>query len=150
MLFNSLLFFSHFSNLFIALDNTKMSECSGGDFVKLSMETDGKTAYMLMQESGVVEAYVVEGTDKFIGKISLFEAITADDEPINKHLQHEPFTLNDSDSLAVAMNKITNFVGESIPVLSSDTNVLRAVVTEGNIFQAVLDVQDNVKKIERN
>lgn len=134
----------------IALDNTKMSECSGGDFVKLSMETDGKTAYRLMQESGVVEAYVVEGTDKFIGKISLFEAITADDEPINKHLQHEPFTLNDSDSLAVAMNKITNFVGESIPVLSSDTNVLRAVVTEGNIFQAVLDVQDNVKKIERN
>jgi CIC family chloride channel protein len=48
------------------------------------------------------------------------------------------------------MKKITNFVGESIPVLSSNSDVLLAVVTEGNIFQAVLDVQDNVKKIERN
>lgn len=134
----------------IALDNTTMSECSGGDFVKLGTETDGETAYKLMQESEVVEAYVLKGKDEFVGKISLFEAIAAGSDPIYKYLQHKPFTLNESDSLTIAMKKITNFVGESIPVLSSNGDILLAVVTEGNIFQAVLNVQDHVKKIERN
>jgi hypothetical protein len=34
-----------------------------------------------MQESEVVEAYVLKGKDEFVGKISLFEAIACGQRP---------------------------------------------------------------------
>ena len=47
------------------------------------------------------------------------------------------------------MTKTVDFVGESIPILSADRKYLRAVVSEGSIFQAVIDVQNSVSKIGR-
>ena len=61
----------------------------------------------------------------------------------------EPITLYEDDSLQTAMTKTVDFVGESIPILSADKEYLKAVVSEGSIFQAVIDVQDTVSKIGR-
>jgi len=61
----------------------------------------------------------------------------------------KPITLCEDESLLTAMAKTVDFVGESIPILSADKKYLRAVVTEGSIFQAVIDVQNTVSKIER-
>jgi hypothetical protein len=47
------------------------------------------------------------------------------------------------------MTKTVDFVGESIPILSDDKTQLIAVVSEGSIFQAVIDVQNTVSKIGR-
>jgi CIC family chloride channel protein len=48
------------------------------------------------------------------------------------------------------MHKITDFVGESIPIISTETSKLKTVLTEGNIFQAVLDIQNTIRKIEKD
>ena len=61
----------------------------------------------------------------------------------------EPTILVADDSLQTAMAKTIDFVGESIPILSRDKKFLECVVSEGSIFQAVIDVQDSVSKIGR-
>ena len=55
----------------------------------------------------------------------------------------------EDDSLQTAMEKTIDFVGESIPILSGDKKFLKCVVSEGSIFQAVIDVQNSVSKIGR-
>ena len=47
------------------------------------------------------------------------------------------------------MAKTVNFVGEGIPILSVDKKYLKAVVSEGSIFQAVINVQNSVSKMEK-
>ena len=134
----------------IALHKTKVGSCEGSQFVRLKVDTIGVDAYKLMETAGVVEAYVLTDDEKFVGKLTLYDAVRASDEPILQFIDHHPFSLCESDSLNHAMNKITDFVGESIPIISVETGVLKTVLTEGNIFQAVLDIQDTIRKIEKD
>jgi CIC family chloride channel protein len=134
----------------IALHKTKVSSCEGTQFVRLEVDTAGVDAYKLMETAGVVEAYVLTDDDKFFGKLTLYDAVRANDEAILKFIDHNPFSLCESDSLHHAMHKITDFVGESIPIISTETDTLKTVLTEGNIFQAVLDIQNTIRKIEKD
>ena len=50
-------------------------------------------------------------------------------------------------SLLVAIEKASNFVGESIPVINSD-GVLVGVVTEADLFASFLQTQKSITAIE--
>jgi hypothetical protein len=102
-----------------------------------------------MKEAGMVESYVVDKSGIFIGKLEIFDAVSASKNSVLDFLSIDPVTLYEDDSLQNAMIKTVDFVGESIPILSADKKYLKAVVSEGSIFQAVIDVQDSVSKIER-
>jgi CIC family chloride channel protein len=134
----------------IALANATLASCKNSDYVKLNSSISGDDAYKMMHGSNTVEAYVVDGTDKFVGKLALFDAVEAGSGAISKFIDKDPFRLYASDSLQEAMGKITDFVGESIPILSATDDSLLKVVTEGNIFQTVIDIQQDIRKIERD
>jgi hypothetical protein len=102
-----------------------------------------------MKEAGMVESYVIDESGIYIGKLDIFGAISASDNNILDFLIIKPTTLYEDESLQAAMTKTVDFVGESIPILSANKKYLKAVVSEGSIFQAVIDVQNTVSKIER-
>ncbi len=47
------------------------------------------------------------------------------------------------------MGVAADVVGESIPIVDESKQQLVGVVTEGDLFHAVLDMQTNVRRIER-
>ena len=61
-----------------------------------------------------------------------------------------PLILSDTDSLADAMKALSTFVGESIPIVEAQTGRLAGVITEGDLFQAVLAVQSAIRHEERD
>jgi CBS domain-containing protein len=52
--------------------------------------------------------------------------------------------------LADAMKALSTFVGESIPIVDATTQRLTGVITEGDLFQAVLAVQSAIRHEERD
>ena len=58
-------------------------------------------------------------------------------------MDRQPIALNLSDSLIDAMHTASVFVGESIPVL--DHGKIVTTLTEGDIFNAVLEVQQSLR-----
>ena len=133
----------------IALSQQSVITCIESSYVKLNLKVTGIEAYNLMKESGMVESYVVDESGKYIGKLDIFGAISASSNSILDFLSIEPITLYENDSLQTAMIKTVGFIGESIPILSTDKKYINAVVSEGSIFQAVIDVQHTISKIER-
>jgi CIC family chloride channel protein len=133
----------------IALSQKSVITCLESSYVKLNPKITGAEAYNLMKEAGMVESYVVDESGKFIGKLEIFDAVSASKNNVLDFFSIDPVTLYEKDSLQKAMLKTVDFVGESIPILSADKKYLKAVVSEGGIFQAVIDVQDSVSKIER-
>ena len=117
--------------------------------MKLVPEIIGDEAARLMREAGMVESYVIDESENYVGKLDIFGAIAASKNSILNFVDKEPITLYENDSLKTAMTKTVDFVGESIPILSDDKTQLIAVVSEGSIFQAVIDVQNTVSKIGR-
>jgi CIC family chloride channel protein len=133
----------------IALGNTRVTNCKLASYVALAKDTRGSEAYARMSDEKLMEAYAVDDQGLFVGKLDLFGAQAAGDEPIETKLDTAPITLKESDSLQTAMTVATDFVGESIPILDDSGARLIGVVTEGDLFHAVLDVQSTVRRIER-
>ena len=52
-------------------------------------------------------------------------------------------------SLADAMIKVSQFVGESLPVVDAASGELQGSLAEGELFQAVIDVQNQARGLER-
>ncbi|MDO7657543.1 MAG: CBS domain-containing protein, partial [OM182 bacterium] len=94
-------------------------------------------------------AYAFDSQGRFSGKLDLFGAQEAGDNAIASKLDVEPIVLIETDSLQKAMGIAANFVGESIPIVDETRQRLVGVVTEGDLFHAVLDMQTNVRRIER-
>jgi len=47
------------------------------------------------------------------------------------------------------MIKVSQFVGESLPVVDAETGRLHGSLAEGELFQAVIDVQNQARGLER-
>lgn len=133
----------------IALGNTPVTECKLASYVALARDTRGSEAYARMSDEKLMEAYAVDEQGLFVGKLDLFGAQAAGSEPIENRLDTAPIVLKETDSLQTAMTVASDFVGESIPILDAAGERLVGVVTEGDLFHAVLDVQSTVRRIER-
>lgn len=133
----------------IALGNTRVTECKLASYVALAKDTRGSEAYARMSDEKLMEAYAVGEQGLFVGKLDLFGAQAAGERSIETKLDTAPITLKETDSLQTAMTVASDFVGESIPILDANGEKLIGVVTEGDLFHAVLDVQSTVRRIER-
>ncbi|MDG2141431.1 MAG: chloride channel protein [Gammaproteobacteria bacterium] len=133
----------------IALSQRPVTACFASDYVRLDSKTSGDQAFELMKKAGMMESYIINAAGEYEGKVDIFGAISASTNSVLDFIVNEPTTLSEDDSLQTAMTKTVDFVGESIPILSADKKYLKAVVSEGSIFQAVIDVQHAVSKIGR-
>lgn len=124
--------------------------CEGVAFTKISLEMTGLEALELMRENKTTESYIIDSNGIFRGKVDIFEAIAAGSSPISSASKKQFTFLQEDESIQTAMQTLASFVGESIPILSSDKSQLRKVITEGSLFDQVIAIQKKTKDIERS
>ncbi len=118
--------------------------------IVLHQDCDGNTAYNLLNKHQVTEAYICDDNNVLIGKVTLFNAINAGKNRLDSLMDSNPLRFYHDESLSAAMEKASQFVGENIPVLHRETNKLLGIMTEGDLFHAVLEVQQQAKALEKN
>ncbi|NBS12249.1 MAG: chloride channel protein [Gammaproteobacteria bacterium] len=134
----------------LALSQHTVAEHVSGDAIRLTAVTHGDAALAAMKQAQQTEAYVVDETGELLAKVSVHHAIEAGNTPCLLVADKEPLTLTETDSLADAMHRLSAFVGESIPILAPESRRLIGVITEGDLFQAVLSVQSAIRQEERS
>lgn len=134
----------------IALSQHSLETHLNDDYVKVSETTAGTVALELMREANQTEAYVVSTSGRLAGKLSVHQAIEANDQTVFQFSDTDPLVLNIDDSLQHAMHEVSDFIGESVPIISRETRELLGVITEGDLFKAVIEVQSTVRHQERD
>jgi len=134
----------------IALSQHTLETHLSDDYVKVDEATLGQEALELMRQAEQTEAYVVSDSGRLAGKLSVHQAIQADNQTVFQFADSNPVLLNIDESLQHAMHTVSNFVGESVPIIDRETRELLGVITEGDLFKAVIDVQSTVRHKERD
>ena len=134
----------------LALSYQTVAKFAGDDFIKICENTTGQDALKQMKKVGHTEAYMLSENGKLLGKLSIHAAIESDSAPVKKALDSEPIVLYTDEPLDEAMQKVSQFVGESLPVVFRDTGVMLGSITEGELFQAVIDIQTKSRNLERS
>ena len=134
----------------LALSYQTVAKFAHDDFIKISENISGKEALQQMTEVGHTEAYVLNDENKLMGKLSIHGAIKHSNAPVKDALDSDPIVLYTDEPLDQAMQKVSQFVGESLPVVFRDTGVMLGSITEGELFQAVIDIQTKSRNLERS
>ena len=88
-------------------------------------------------------------TGSLIGKLDIHALIEANESQVYDFIDKNPVILFSDESLQSAMVKVSTFVGESLPIVAPHNNSLQGTITEGDLFQAVIDVQKMARDLER-
>ena len=133
----------------VALRQQSIGAFSDQNFVRTTTQTTGQSLCQEMKNRGQTEAYIVDDGGLLLGKVSIYAAIEAADSSIERAMDTQPIILYTHNSLDEAMLKVSQFVGESLPVVNAETGELQGCITEGALFQAVTDVQNQALTLER-
>ena len=101
----------------------------------------------LFEKTGFTEAYFVDDDGKLLGKTKVNSIMS--DSSANLIQDNHPLYIEKSSNISDAIIRISNFVGESIPVIDSNS-ILKGVVTESDLFLEYLKVQDKISEIEKD
>ena len=119
------------------------------EFLRLEAEEKNSTAIDKMVSAGVTEAYLLDNKDTFLGKIIITDLVKQNpDLPARNFCIDNPISIKAEASLQQCIEAASEFVGETIPIIDRQTNVLLGVVNEADIFQAYLKLQNNVIDLE--
>ena len=99
------------------------------------------------------EAYIVDKQDTYLGQVTLPELLNTQrnlpdvDPSLGSLAKPVKIILTDMTSICLAMKKVEDFVGESVPVVSAKNHPkLLGVIPEGSIFKAYSDSIEEVRQ----
>ena len=133
----------------IGLTETSVKTIVSDEFLRLEAEEKNSTAIDKMVSASVTEAYLLDNKNTFLGKIIITDIVKQNPNQLAKNFCIDnPLSIKTDASLQQCIEAASEFVGETIPVIDRQTNVLQGVVSEADIFQAYLKLQNNVIDLE--
>ncbi len=117
------------------------------EYLAVSANINKKELLHLFEKSGFTEANLLDESGKLIGKTKVNYVLSEASKNIIQ--EKNPLCIEKTSTISDAIVKVSNFVGESIPVTDKD-GILIGVVTESDLFLEYLKVQDQISEIEKD
>ena len=137
------------------LDHREISDFLSSDYVTASPQTTLGALLARMHEEGKSEGYIIDGEDIYLGTITTLQltgygsGANSMEDPCGRYQEKEDIILSTDTTIWAAMEQIQNFVGESVPVVSSDgRGTLVGVVYEASIIRAYMKTLYNIRQEE--
>ena len=119
-------------------------------FTKLSTKTSIEKAIKLLTSEKTTEGYIVSKENTYIGKISLLNLVNKKGLNLIDYAEKKPLIIDPNSSLLSVIKKLSNFVGESIPIVNKKTNHMVGIISENDVLKAYLDISEEINQIEKH
>ena len=88
--------------------------------------------------------------NKLIGKVRLVDIVDKKNQKITNFLQKKPIILNADISLLETIKTLSNFVGESIPIIDKKNKKILGIISENDVLAAYLKISNEINHIEKD
>ncbi len=128
----------------------KVLSFSRKDFIRLVPEHTVSQMISILAKSGNSEGYIVDPKGVLLGKVSLSDLNLSkrQNDPPSKSLIKKFLYLEKDTNALEAIDTIKDFVGESVPILDKTNNQIIGVITESDLFNALLSAESERNKEE--
>jgi CIC family chloride channel protein len=123
--------------LFLA--SKKISEILSRDFIRLVPEHSAEEMINILSKADNSEGYIISPKGKLLGKISITALIRQKDKnkKPSESLYNKYLFLIEDNSVLEAIDKVKDFVGESIPVINSKGTIV-GIISESDLFASLI------------
>ena len=135
----------------ILMNQTQISDYTSHDFVKFDTNISIKAAIKKFKINEATEGYFVDKSMNYLGKLKIIDVINLQKTETNafkfklkKHIKLTPDT-----NILKAIKVLTNFVGESIPIVNNK-NIIVGIISENDVLKAYTQISEKIRSIEKN
>jgi CIC family chloride channel protein len=133
----------------ILLSQTKVLNYIDQNYSMLHKEITTDAAIKILQKNKTTEGYFVDNDKNHLGKINLINLINSKSQKAFLLREKKYITLSPNDNILDTIEKLSNFVGESIPVVDSYNNTMLGIISENDILDAYIKLSNQIKNIEK-
>ncbi len=131
----------------VMLENTTIDDYVTRDFTSLEADMSLSDARTGLLSSRRHEGYVLDRTGTYLGKVKLEDLLTREQQglssktPVKDIADRDSLVFRSGTSVWTAMEEVSDFVGESVPVIGDEPEGLMVgVVFEATLIRAYLDM----------
>ena len=133
----------------LTLMEQSVTDIAQTEFLKIFPNTSVADTIQLLKKRQQTEAYCVEGNGTYVGKLFLPQLLKLrPNTEVYKSVMKSETVIPADASMFQAIEIASDFVGEALAVVDTDTKKIVGTVTEAALFQVYLKAQSDVHKLE--
>ena len=133
----------------LTLMEQSVTDIAQTEFLKIFPNTSVADTIQLLKKRQQTEAYCVEGNGAYVGKLFLPQLLKLrPNTEVHRSVMKSETVIPANASMFQAIEIASDFVGEALAVVDTDTNKIVGIVTEAALFQVYLKAQSDVHKLE--
>jgi CIC family chloride channel protein len=133
----------------ILLSQTKVLNYIDQNYSMLNKEITTDAAIKILQQNNTTEGYFVDNNKNYLGKINLINLINSKSSKAFLLRDKKHIILNPDQSILETIEKLSNFVGESIPIVNTENNKMLGIISENDVLDAYIKLSNEIKNIEK-
>ena len=134
------------------LASVRVKEIVNKKYIRLVPEHTIKEMIKILSNSNASEGYILDPQGKLIGKVTLPELIQRNIEDcstVDLSNYQNYLSLKSSETVLEAIEKVKDFVGESIPIIDEKKYIL-GIISESDLFNSLLIAEKERNEEELN
>jgi CIC family chloride channel protein len=133
----------------ILLSQTKVLNYIDQNYSMLNKEITTDAAIKILQQNNTTEGYFIDNNKNYLGKINLINLINSKSSKAFLLRDKKHIILNPDQSILETIEKLSNFVGESIPIVNTENNKMLGIISENDVLDAYIKLSNEIKNIEK-
>ena len=134
----------------ILLNEILIKDYVDNKYTKFKINTSIDEAIKKLQFHKNTEGYIISSNNQYLGKVNLLDLIKVNKREIQKCVLKKPLIIDPKTSLLEVIRNLTDFVGESIPVVDKKTNQMLGIISENDVLAAYLEISEEINQIEKH
>ena len=131
------------------MEQIKISEFVNKDYLSLDINISTSKAIAQFKLHNATEAYFKDENDVFLGKLKITNIINLKNTRAINFIETKYLSLKPSNNITESIKKLSNFVGESVPVIDKDKKII-GIISENDILKAYEKIKNEIRIIEKN
>ena len=133
----------------ILLSQTSIEKYIDKNYLFLNKEISIENALKKFSQNNVTEAYFYDSNKIFLGKLKLVKIIGKKNDKAIKYIEKKFIKLDPSNNIFECIKILSNFVGESIPVIDKNNRFV-GIISENDILKAYDQISHEIRNIEKS
>ena len=133
----------------ILLSQTKVLNYIDQNYSMLNKDITTDAAINILQKNNTTEGYFIDNNKNYLGKINLINLIKSKSKTAFVLREKKHIVLSPDQSILETIQKLSNFVGESIPIVNTENNKMLGIISENDLLDAYIKLSNEIKNIEK-
>ena len=139
----------NFGREHIMLSQQTIKKYANDDYLSFSTNTTVNEAIKKFKKHTVTEGYFLDRDKLYLGKLRLVDIIGKHDINCFKYKEKDHITISDKTNINEVIKVLTNFVGESVPVINKDSGAIVGVISESDVLKSYNQISSEIRSIEK-